>query len=220
MGLISRVSSRTYRNHNNMSSNKVSKAPSFSKETQDLLKLMMKEAHITNQQRREMTQAMKNNGSLPANLPGTYKKKNPPKKPQPKPAPSPGSTISGYKLRTEEEIRKTGDLDREMYRGAPIPKSRELVKDELNNMMAYGVKEIPTNSKQTREPEKPKTKYQILTDRFEELNADVKDCEQFIEEMKGVPGGQKEIPAVKVQIAMKKKEMQDIDKEMKRIEDS
>merc|ERR1712173_46660 len=181
MGLISRVSSRTYRKHNNMSSNKVSK------ETQDLLKLMMKEAHITNQQRREMTQAMKNNGSLPANLPGTYKKKNPPKKPQPKPAPSPGSTISGYKLRTEEEIRKTGDLDMEMYRGAPIPKSRELVKDELGNMMAYGVKEIPKSmKKQIREPVKPKTEYQILTERFEELNTDVIDCEKFIEEMKDV----------------------------------
>merc|ERR1711976_842285 len=220
MGLISRVSSRTYRKHK-MSSNKVSKAPSFSKETQDLLKLMMKEAHITNQQRREMAQAMKNNGTLPANLPATYKKKSKSQPRSQKPVPSPGSTISGYKLRTEEEIRKTGDLDREMYRGAPIPKSRELVKDELNNMMAYGVKEIPKSmKKQTREPEKPKTEYQILTERFEELNVDVKDCEKFIDEMKDAPGGQKEIPAVKVQLAMKKKEMQDIDKKMKIIEDS
>ena len=49
--------------------------------------------------------------------------------------------------------------------------------------MAYGVKEIPSKfKKEKREEEREvvKTKYQLLTDRFEELDADVKDCEQFI----------------------------------------
>ena len=203
----------------NMSSNSRTKPMEISKETQELLKLMMKESHITNQQRREMQNAMKNSGTLPANLPATYKKKPKSQPRSQKPVPSPGSTISGYKLRTEEEIRKTGDLDREMYRGAPIPKSRDLVIDELNNVMAYGVKEVPKGPVAVQ-IEKNKTKYQLLTERFQELNDDVKDCEKFIEEMKLTPGGNKEIPAINVQIAMKKKEMQDIDKEMKAIENS
>lgn len=180
---------------------------------------MMKESHITNQQRAEMNKAMKNGGSLPPALPESYKKTVKSKKSNTKPVPSPGSTITGYKLRTEEDIRKTGDLDREIYRGKPIPRSRELVKDELNNLMAYGVKEIPKSQlKQVREPEKPRSRYQVLTDRFEELSADVKDCELFIQDMVKVPGGTREIPAVKVQIALKKKEMQDLDKQMKEFE--
>merc|ERR1712127_646358 len=219
MGLISRVSSRTYRK--NMSSNSRSKgASTYSKETQDLLKLMMKESHITNQQRAEMNKAMKNGGSLPGTLPESYKKTVKSKKSgNQKPVPSPGSTITGYKLRTKEDIQKTGDLDREAYRGKPIPRSRELVKEELENLMAYGVKEIPKSQlKQVRQVEKPRSRYQVLTDRFEELSADVVDCELFMKDMTKVPGGSREIPAVNVQIALKKKEMQDLDRQMKELE--
>ena len=180
---------------------------------------MMKESHITNQQRAEMNKAMKNGGSLPGTLPESYKKTVKSKKSNTKPVPSPGSTITGYKLRTKEDIQKTGDLDREAYRGKPIPRSRELVKEELENLMAYGVKEIPKSQlKQVRQVEKPRSRYQVLTDRFEELSADVVDCELFMKDMAKVPGGSREIPAVNVQIALKKKEMQDLDRQMKELE--
>jgi len=192
----------------------------YSQETQDLLKTMMKESHLTNLQRKEIHDSMKNTGALPGRLPSTYKP--PPKKlRQPKPAPSAGSTITGFKLRSEEEIRMNGEYEREAYRGAPIPRSADEVKDELSNVMAYGVKKIPTKSQKIHiEPEPRKSPYQIMLARFEELNAEVKDREEFIEEMKGSPIGKREIPPVKVQIAIMKKEMTDIDKKMKALEDA
>ncbi|CAI8047357.1 UPF0193 protein EVG1 [Geodia barretti] len=45
--------------------------PSFSKETQDLLKLMMQESKLTNFQQRKLRESMMDGQALPANCPPT-----------------------------------------------------------------------------------------------------------------------------------------------------
>jgi len=202
-----------------MASTRRSANASYSKETQDLLKTMMKESHLTNLQRRELAQSMKNTGALPGQLPTTYRPKAK-RKPAAKPVPSSGSTVTGFKLRSKEEIAANGEYEREKFRGAPIPRSVDEKKDELSNMMAYGVKKIPPKKKLERPVEPPKTHYQLLFDRFEELSADMDDCEQFIEDVKGTPAGVSEIPPTKVRMAMIKMEMMGLDKRMKSMEDS
>ena len=131
-------------------------AQPYSKETQDLLKLMMKESRLTNLQQRKIDQELKRSGQLPTgeNAPKQYvsnrsgasanqasfgvndrqfrnnKRIN---------SLMAGSSISGHQLRRQEAIAKSGAYDVERYRGRALPQSGDSKKEELSNLMAYGV---------------------------------------------------------------------------------
>ena len=97
-----------------------------SKETQDLLKLMMKESKLTNLQQRQLDKQMKAGKSLPKTLPSTYRTNksrasksdfaenegNSSRKVQNSMT---GSSISGYQLRRKEAIEKSGAYEIDQY---------------------------------------------------------------------------------------------------------
>lgn len=130
----------------------------ISKETQEMLKLMMKEAKLTNLQQRNITRGVENNGKLPRTIQSTYKPK---KQSEKQPLEFNMRSYTPQSTRSLDSIKKTGDLEREVYRGKPIPPSRDSVKEELAEIMEFGEKIKKPTEKDIKVTNKKPSEYRI-----------------------------------------------------------
>jgi len=188
-----------------------------SKETQDLLKVMMAESHLTAFQRRQLTEAAKSTGSLPTNCHPTTSKKPDPPKSHPKPVKdlviNPKNCDRGIRL--QEDISASGCYEREPYRTVPCARRTEKDKEKLANMMAYGMDLDPTTAKA-----RPRTPSPLPAeddrDRFQELMEEIQERKQFLDKMTALGKGKSYKTLIETEISQRIREMEDIDRERMR----
>ncbi|EDO36841.1 predicted protein [Nematostella vectensis] len=187
----------------------------MSKETQQLLKVMMEESKLTNFQRRQLSDKMTKGQSLPVSVnPTTSQQGQRPrqtsaaKKPLPKVMNA--RHLSGGK-RSKEVIEVLHDTGEEPYRPAPTKYISTEEKRKLQNVMAYGEhgKEIGM-----KKPAKPASKSmeEVEVDRFDEVLQEIEERKQFLEEMESLGQGKKYRTVINTEISQKIRELELIDK--------
>ncbi|KAL9956561.1 hypothetical protein ACROYT_G038054 [Oculina patagonica] len=189
-----------------------------SKETQNLLKVMMEESKLTNFQRRQLQENMKKGESLPVSCNPTTSRnervqpKSAPKKPLPKVMNA--RHLSGGK-RTKDAIDvQQSSVPQENYRPAPGKLISEKDKRRLQNVMAYGEdgKTIEDVPKQKRPSSKEMVEEKEV-DRFDEVLQEIEDRKSFLDEMEALGQGKKYRPIISTEISQKIRELELIDKE-------
>ncbi|XP_033630567.1 UPF0193 protein EVG1 homolog [Asterias rubens] len=187
-----------------------SQTPQLSGETQQLLKVMMQESKLNSFQQKQLQKAMKEGGPLPMRChPSTSKIAAAPAPPKPKSHRVDPKCHNGG-LRMKEDIEQSGAYERQQYRPSP-QKSMAKEKSKLQNIMTYGEDQKPMTEERRRqilriptpEPEK---------DRFDELEAEIKDRAEFLEDMTRLGKDKEYKTIIATEISQKLREMEVIDK--------
>jgi len=182
-----------------------------SKETQDLLKVMMAESRLTAFQRRQLTEAAATTGSLPSKCNPTTSRN--PEKPRPKPVQkdvvvNPKNCDRGIRL--HEDISASGCYEREQYRTIPCSVRTDKDKEKFANMMAYGMDLDPTATKarpRTPSPLPPEEE----RDRFAELADEIHERKEFLDKMIALGKGKDYKTLIQTEISQRIREMEEID---------
>lgn len=185
------------------------KPPQYSKETQDLLKVMMQESKLTNFQQRQIRDQLQSGGALPVQCHPSSSNT------QVKPPVSASRTAKASIINTRPSLRpaercRAGDAyTREKFQPRA---TRDLNKEKsrLQNLMATG-KELPdvphVPPPQTGEDDKEER------DRFDELVAEIQERWDFLEEMEALGRGKQHFNIINTEISQKLREMEIIDKQ-------
>ncbi|XP_027046963.1 UPF0193 protein EVG1 homolog [Pocillopora damicornis] len=196
-----------------------SQSAPVSKETQNLLKVMMEESKLTNFQRRQLQDSMKKGQSLPvACNPTTSRNESrvqltsASKKPLPK-VMNARHLSGGKKTKETIDIQKSVE-PQQIYRPAPGKLISEKDKRRLQNVMAYGehgkdIEDVPT---QRRPPPKEMAPEKEV-DRFDEILQEIEDRKSFLDEMEALGEGKKYRTIIMTEISQKIRELELIDKE-------
>lgn len=195
-----------------------SQSAPVSKETQNLLKVMMEESKLTNFQRRQLQDSMKKGQSLPvACNPTTSRNErvqptSSPKKPLPK-------VMNARHLSGGKKTKETIDIQKnvepqEIYRPAPGKLISEKDKRRLQNVMAYGehgkdIEDVPTQRRRPAKEMKPEKE----VDRFDEILQEIEERRSFLDEMETLGEGKKYRTIIMTEISQKIRELELIDKE-------
>ncbi|KAG8556526.1 hypothetical protein GDO81_018106 [Engystomops pustulosus] len=183
--------------------------PQYSKETQDLLKVMMQESKLTNFQQRQIREQLQSGGALPVQChPSTSKPQT--KAPVSTSRPSKGSVINTRpSLRPAERCRAGDAYEREKFKPQA---TRDLNKEKsrLQNLMATG-KEMPEVPKPP--PPQAEGGEEEERDRFDELIAEIQERWDFLEEMESLGRGKQYYNIINTEISQKLREMEIIDKQ-------
>lgn len=184
------------------------KPPQYSKETQDLLKVMMQESKLTNFQQRQIKDQLQSGGALPVQChPSTSST-------QAKPPVSSSRKAKASIINTRPSLRpaercRAGDAYmREKFQPRA---TRDLNKEKnrLQNLMATG-KELP-DIPQVPPPQTEDDKEE--RDRFDELVAEIQERWDFLEEMEALGRGKQYFNIINTEISQKLREMEIIDKQ-------
>jgi len=190
-----------------------------SKETQDLLKVMMAESRLTAFQRRQLSEAANSTGSLPTKCLPTTSKKTDTQKQQSHPKPvkdlivNPKNCDRGIRL--QEDISASGCYEREQYRTVPCDIRTDKDKEKFANLMAYGMDLDPTTNKA-----RPRTPSPIPDeenrDRFQELIDEIHERKQFLNKMTALGKGKNYKTLIETEISQRIREMEEIDRQRSR----
>ncbi|KAL3876289.1 hypothetical protein ACJMK2_034154 [Sinanodonta woodiana] len=181
----------------------------YSPETQQLLKEMMKESRLTSTQQRNLEKSLRSGDSLPLNCPpANYVKKQPthaaplPKVLNPKNYHSAG-------LRKREAIEASGAYERPDYNpgSSYLARNSEKEKEKLANRMAFG-----TDIEPRRARPKPKPVEEKVIDRFDEIEEEIAERRNFLKDMENLGQGSKYRPIIETEISGLIREMELIDK--------
>nr|VZI50384.1 unnamed protein product [Spirometra erinaceieuropaei] len=186
------------------------RTPQYTKETVDFLKTLMTEAKISNQIRRDIQRNVQNGQPLPSKFPGskqnhTRKPSHPMERRQVRPG-----------LRTRETIIASGAYDMPKPKPLPLLKDRQVEKERLANIFAYGTdlaKEFEKfKAQKARRREAAAKSEQVEIDRFDELFEELKDRKRFLDEMYELGRGREYAPMIETEISQIIREMELIDK--------
>ncbi|XP_077132608.1 UPF0193 protein EVG1 isoform X2 [Ranitomeya variabilis] len=180
------------------------KPPQYSKETQDLLKVMMQESKLTNFQQRQIREQMQSGGALPIQChPSTSNTETRPLVSISRPA---KASTTRPSLRPAERCRAGDAYTREKFQ-PQATRDLDKEKSRLQNLMATG-KELPDT------PQVPQTEEEDTEDRdrFDELVAEIQERWDFLEEMQVLGRGKQYYNIVNTEISQKLREMEIIDK--------
>ncbi|XP_040215479.1 UPF0193 protein EVG1 [Rana temporaria] len=184
------------------------KPTQYSKETQDLLKVMMQESKLTNFQQRQIRDHLQNGDTLPVLChPSSSIAQHKP--PTSKSAPKKKNiTNAGSGLRPAEKCRAGDAYSREKFQPRP---TRDLNKEKrrLQNIMATG-KDLPEVPQAALPIEETETEEQ---DRFDELVAEIQERWDFLKEMEALGRGKQYYNIINTEISQKLREMEMIDKQ-------
>ncbi|CAH1247337.1 C22orf23 [Branchiostoma lanceolatum] len=184
--------------------------PQYSKETQELLKVMMQESKLTNFQQRKLKETMKGGGTLPLNCPPTSSQR--PQRPAAPVTPSKKVNPRTYLgRRSKESCESSPAAQPEDYR--PRPKKAvctDKEKERLGSLMAYG--EEPPEVTPARMAELLSPEPTVEKDRFEELQAEIEERTEFLEEMERLGRGKNYRTIIRTEISQKIREMEIIDR--------
>ncbi|XP_039669548.1 UPF0193 protein EVG1 isoform X2 [Perca fluviatilis] len=182
-------------------------ATQYSKETQDLLRLMMQESKLTNLQRKKINECLKNGAALPL----TSESTSPASAPQPKSSKSVQKRLPGNpQRRSAESCRSGNSYVREKFRPGPIRDS-EKEKRRLQNILATG-KEEPTvaafqNVRACRNLEVAEQK-----DEYQEVLDEIEERRQFLADMTSLGLEKQYINIITTEISQRIRELQVLDK--------
>ncbi|CAN0211695.1 UPF0193 protein EVG1 [Lampetra fluviatilis] len=180
----------------------------FSPATRDLLRVMMKEARLTNLQQRHLTAKIANGESLPlsSHVPASARRNR-------KPPPQARSTAASRgrpHLRPASDCMAGDAYEREQYRPKP-GKNTEAEKQRLQNLMATGQADEQGGTHRPRQPRTPPPPEPEL-DRFTELMEEIEERRVFLQEMEVLGRSKQYAPLIHSQISQKIREMEDIDR--------
>ncbi|XP_002733278.1 UPF0193 protein EVG1-like [Saccoglossus kowalevskii] len=185
---------------------------SYSKETQELLKVMMAESRLTNFQQRQINNEMRGGGNLPLRVhPTSSAEPAAPTPPRPK---SKRVDARNHKpgLRSKDVIEGRMDEYKSDYRPLPTKSLGDKEKDRLSHIMAYG-EDLPKMTNQRLEQIlRPKTPPKEV-DRFDELQAEVEERQAFLADMESLGKGKEFRPIIATEISRSIREMEIIDKQ-------
>ncbi|XP_069509093.1 UPF0193 protein EVG1 [Ambystoma mexicanum] len=188
----------------------------YSKETHELLKVMMQESKLTNFQQRQLQNHLQRGDTLPTSCHPTSSDERPSHH---CPLPAPGKPLrvtlpSRPSLRPAESCRAGDAYSRDQYR-PHATRDQEKEKRRLQNILATG-KDIPEPRRgqpPARCVEEPAV---TELDRFDELVAEIQERRQFLEEMESLGQGKKYRSIVETEISQKLREMEVIDQQRSR----
>lgn len=189
--------------------------PEVSKETQDLLNLMMKESKLTNFQRRQLNSTIKDGKSLPASCNPTSSQSK--QKASPITGPVTPKVLNGRHLAMSGKRRKdtidtmVQDEPKDVYRPLPGKVITEKDKRKLQNKMAYGV-DIPEVSLSAKNQPLVVDTNQEEIDEFDTVLNEIEERRQFLKDMESLGQGKKYRTIIQTEISQKIKELEVIDK--------
>jgi len=200
----------------------------ISKDTQELLKVMMKESRLTNFQQRKLKESVSSSKPLPTKVPPTNSYK--PKVTQTDLPARKTFTMRGQpvkNVKTKEMIEGSGAYKRDKFIGRPTV-SMEKEKSKLSNIMAFGkdIEPLTKNEilkKHREEMERSFVETQQV-DRFDEIQREIEERRQFLQLMIRAGKSGEVTSLINSQISKLVREMEVIDRrkneELERLEES
>ncbi|XP_071770011.2 UPF0193 protein EVG1 [Centroberyx gerrardi] len=185
------------------------RASQYSKETQDMLKLMMQESRLTNFQQRQINECLKKGAALPLTCNPTSSA--PPPQPKPKPiTPGPSRLLAKPQRRSAESCRSGNSYAREKFRPCP---TRDLEKEKrrLQNILATGQEEPNAKSFQNVPADQSPGAVEER-DRFQEVLDEIEERRQFLADMTALGQGKRHHNLINTEISQKIRELEVIDK--------
>ncbi|XP_029311278.1 UPF0193 protein EVG1 isoform X2 [Cottoperca gobio] len=179
----------------------------YSKETQDMLRLMMQETRLTNLQRKQINECLKNGAALPLTSDPTSSA--PP--PQPKTSTFVQKRLPGKpQRRSAESCRSENSYVREKFHPGP---SRDLEKEKrrLQNILATGEEEATAASSQNV-PACRNREVAEQRDRYQEVLDEIEERRQFLSEMLSLGQEKQYINIINTEISQRIRELQVLDK--------
>ncbi|CAG5129319.1 unnamed protein product [Candidula unifasciata] len=183
----------------------------YSKQTHDLLKDMMRESKLTNLQQRHIERTLKEGGNLPTNVLATSSKSESLKRKSHAPLPKVlNPRICSGGIRTKDTMQAMGAFEKPEYTPSVTCTRSCREKEKLANIMAYGEDkpQIQVKRKQVVKIETPPP----LPDRFDELQNEIRERQEFLKDMEALGQGDKYRTIIATEISQKIREMEVIDK--------
>ncbi|XP_034543112.1 UPF0193 protein EVG1 [Notolabrus celidotus] len=180
------------------------RATQYSRETQDLLRLMMQESKLNNLQRKKINECLQNGATLPLTSDPTSSSALP----QAKPCKSVKKCFSGKPQRRSAESCRSGDgYTREKFRPGP---TRDLEKEKrrLQNILATGQEEPEAESSQNDSARLNSEE----KDRFEEVLDEIEERREFLEHMASLGQEKPYINLINTEISQRIQELKVLEK--------
>ncbi|KAI3387982.1 hypothetical protein SNEBB_004409 [Seison nebaliae] len=199
--------------------------PDISSNTRTLLDNLMKEAKLSNVQRKEINDSIKNGSGLPKTL-----KSNQYHRQRQKPSGDNNDVKMNYngKRRNLSSIVQSGAFQVDPYHSVKIP-SRNKEKEKFSKIMEYGREAVDEQEAQLRRkspnkdtisPSENRNNSRDKDDddlygRFDELTKEIEDRKNFLIEMVELGEGEKYRNKIETEISQRVREMQEIDVRLK-----
>ncbi|XP_059172377.1 UPF0193 protein EVG1 homolog [Physella acuta] len=183
----------------------------YSQQTHDLLKEMMRESKLTNFQQRKIQQTLKDGKNLPDYVAPTSSKSDHRKikKLAPLPKVLNPKVYSGG-LRSKNTMEAMGAFEKPEYVASLKGITRSTrEKERLANIMAFGEDKPKGKTKRLTEPIEP---LPPPPDRFDELQNEIQERQEFLREMEALGKGDQYRTIIATEISQKIREMVLIDK--------
>ncbi|XP_053493277.1 UPF0193 protein EVG1 isoform X3 [Ictalurus furcatus] len=177
----------------------------YSKDTQELMQVMMQESRLTNFQQRQINKQLKKGGVLPLSCNPTSS--TAPAEPQLRV--SKGPVLSSRPQRRSAEKCCAGDsYTRERFRPS-ITRDLEKEKRRLQNILATGHEEMQPSPSHTRPANRTED---TEKDRFQEVLDEIEERRQFLDEMNALGRGRQYHHIINTEISQKIRELELIDR--------
>ncbi|KAM7418623.1 hypothetical protein PAMA_015975 [Pampus argenteus] len=179
----------------------------YSKETQDMLKLMMQESKLTNLQKKQINKCVKNGAALPLAFDPTPSSSPP----QPKTRKSVLKCLPAKpQKRSADSCRSGNSYIREKF--CPDP-TRDLEKEKtrLQNILATGQEE-PTAASSKTDAACRSVKVMEERDEYQEVLDEIEERRQFLADMASLGQEKQYINIINTEISQKIRELEVLDK--------
>ncbi|XP_028672659.2 UPF0193 protein EVG1 isoform X1 [Erpetoichthys calabaricus] len=181
----------------------------YSKETVDLLKVMMQESRLTNFQQRQLGEKLKAGGALPLKCnptSSTFQKSTPPMSSKPHSV----ANLNGKPSRRSAERCQEGNAyEREKFYPKPT-RDREKEKQRLQSILATGKETSEIEHRKCRDSRESDSEPE--RDRFDEVFEEIRERHAFLKEMELLGQGKQYQAIIATEISQKIRELEIIDK--------
>jgi len=176
----------------------------FSQDTQDMLKLMMKESKLTNYQQRVLKSRMSEGSALPTRVNPNHSEDGPSMK---KKVVKPKVNKNRRGVKSHQDIQADIAADTsEPYRPA-VPKYNSTVeKERLTEIMTYGEEGLPVIVKAAPLPPQP------AVERFDEIIGEMNERREFMKEMETLGKAHQYKNQIDAEMSQYIREMEQIDR--------
>uniref|UniRef100_UPI0037E714E7 UPF0193 protein EVG1 n=1 Tax=Semicossyphus pulcher TaxID=241346 RepID=UPI0037E714E7 len=180
------------------------RATQYSKETQDMLRLMMQESRLNNLQRKKINECLQNGVALPLTSDPTSSASPP----RPKTCRSVPKCFPGKpRRRSAESCRSGNSYTREKFRPGPT-RDLEKEKRKLQNILATGQEEPKAELLQ----KVPACQNPEERDQYQEVLHEIEERKQFLADMVSLGQEKQYINIINTEISQRIRELEVLDK--------
>ncbi|XP_026025801.1 UPF0193 protein EVG1 isoform X1 [Astatotilapia calliptera] len=177
------------------------RATQFSKETQDMLRLLKQESRVTSLKRKQINNQPKNETALPFTSDPAQS--------------SPGKSVQKHwpvhtQKRTAKACRSGNSYEREKFRPGPT-RDLEKEKRKLQNIFAHGTEQPEAGSSQ-KPPQHQSSEIPKKIDRYQEVLNEIQERQQFLEDMASLGQEKDYINIINTEISQKLRELEIMEK--------